>query len=159
MANGIRSEKTGLAIGSILHGRSFRCTLARTLAFSGGPLDTPGWPQRNLHTDEAKALEAGLPGIIVSGTQFEGLLLSYLTDLFGEHWYRNGKLEAKFVRNVFINDVVLPVVIVRDIETVGQEIVFHLDVWCERQDGEKALIGQACVNVPASESASGSIEG
>lgn len=159
MAHDLHPKSTRLAIGNTIRGKNFKCTLARTLAFSGGPFDEPGWPQRNLHTDTAKALEAGLPDIIVSGTQFEGLLLSHLTELFGGHWYRSGRLEAKFVRSVFIGDVVSPVATVLDIELDGKQAVFHLDVACERQDGEKALVGQARVDVPAAEFVSAPAQG
>jgi len=147
----LRPQHARLAPGAPIRGRALKCSMARTLAFSGGPLDEPGWPQRNLHTDIDKALEAGLPGIIVSGTQFEGLLLSHLVGLFGEHWYRNGRLEAKFVKSVLVDETVAPLATVCDIQLAGRQAEFRLDVACENQDGEKALVGQAQVSVPAAE--------
>jgi len=60
---------TATPLGTRFTGRSLALSLARVLAFSAGPLDEPGWPQRNLHTDRDKAREAGLEDIIASGTQ------------------------------------------------------------------------------------------
>ena len=129
---------TGCKIGDEFRGRSLHLTLSRVLAFSGGAFDEPNWPLRNLHTIREKALEAGLPDIIISGTQFEGLLLSHLVDLFGPAWHSAGELTAKIVKSAFVNDIVTPVAVVRD-TTHGVE----LDVWCEKQTGDKILVGQA----------------
>ena len=41
-------------------------TLERMLAFSGGPITTPDWPAKNLHTNFEKAKEAGLSAPIAS---------------------------------------------------------------------------------------------
>jgi len=71
-----------------------------------GGLDEPGWPHRNIHTDRATAQAAGLPDIIVSGTQFEGILITHLIGLFGVGWYQGGELEAKIVKSAFVNDEV-----------------------------------------------------
>jgi hypothetical protein len=130
-----------LVVGACLRGRSLKLTLARVLAFSGGNLDEPEWPQRNLHTDASKAREAGLPGIIASGTQFEGLLLSHLIDWVGDAWYAGGTLDAKIIKSVYINDSITPVARVTAIDDEAIEF----DVWCENQQGEKALIGYARV--------------
>jgi len=56
----------------------------RMLTFSGGPIDAPGWPAKNLHTDVEKATEAGLPAPIASGIQYEGHLVELLVQLFGQ---------------------------------------------------------------------------
>ena len=136
-----RTFDESLVAGACLRGRSLKFTLARVLAFSGGKFDEPGWPQRNLHTDADKAREAGLPGIIASGTQFEGLLLSHLVDRLGDAWYAGGSLDAKIIKSLYVDDVVTPVSQVKSIN--AKEI--ELDVWCENQRGEKTLVGQARV--------------
>ena len=93
------------------------------------------------YADADKAREAGLPGIIASGTQFEGLLLSHLVDRLGDAWYAGGTLDAKIIKSVYVDDVVTPVIQVKSIN--AKEI--ELDVWCENQRGEKTLVGQARV--------------
>ena len=67
-----------LEVGEVRSGRPLTLSLARVLSFSGGPIDAPNWPERNLHTDPAKAREAGLAHLIASGTQSEGMLIGFL---------------------------------------------------------------------------------
>lgn len=129
--------------GEVFRGRAIKLTLSRILAFSGGALDEPGWPQRNLHTDRAKAREAGLPDIIASGTQFEGVLLTHLVGLFGPSWSRGGELTAKIVKSAFVDDEVTPVAVVRNIRRDGGALAVELDVSCETQAGETLLVGEA----------------
>lgn len=131
------------AVGETLRGRTVTLTLSRVLAFSGGPLDEPGWPHRNLHTDRATALAAGLPDLIASGTQFEGILLTHLVDLFGPAWHRSGELEAKFIRSGRVNDAITPVAIVRAINDAEAGQTVEVEVWCETQAGDKLLVGSA----------------
>ena len=143
----MRGKLANCAVGEVLRGKTVRLTLSRVLAFSGGGLDEPGWPHRNIHTDRATAQAAGLPDIIVSGTQFEGILLTHLIGLFGAGWYQGGELEAKIVKSAFVNDEVTPVAVVRDIRGEGADATFDLDVWCERQTGEKLMLGHASARV------------
>jgi acyl dehydratase len=130
-------------VGEVRRGRGVTLSLGRILAFSGGPLDQPGWPARNLHTDRDKAREAGLEDIIASGTQFEGVLLTHLVSLFGPAWHRSGEIEARFIRSARVGDTVTPVAVVRERMAEGGSVRLGLDVWCERQDGEKLLVGRA----------------
>jgi hypothetical protein len=133
----------GAAIGQEFASRPLIFSLARILAFSGGDLAEPGWPQRNLHTDIEKAREAGLPGIIASGTQTEGLLVEMLIGLFGEAWLHRGALEIKFPRSVLVGDTVRCRAVLREIERPGGRDGYRLDVWCENQAGDKVIIGTA----------------
>lgn len=130
-------------VGDVYRGRSLTFTLARILAFSGGPLGEVGWPHRNLHTDRQAARAAGLPDIIASGTQFEGLMLSHLLGLFGMSWHSGGELEAKVIKSAFINDTITPVAVIESIEREKEAATVVLDIWCENQNGEKVLVGKA----------------
>lgn len=141
------SKLANCAVGEVLRGKTVGLTLSRVLAFSGGGLDEPGWPHRNLHTDRATAQAAGLPDLIVSGTQFEGILLTHLISLFGAGWYQGGELEAKIIKSAFVNDEVTPVAMVREIQGEGVDATFELDVWCERQTGEKLMLGRAAARI------------
>lgn len=131
------------APGDVLPGRAVTLSLARVLAFSGGDFDSPGWPHRNLHTDDAKAKDAGLPAIIASGTQTEGLLLGLLVGLFGRSWHSTGRIEAKFTRPVLVGETIRPVarLVSRTPEAQGERIL--LDIWCSNQDDVEAMVGQA----------------
>jgi acyl dehydratase len=123
-------------------------SLARVLALSGGPLGEAGWPQRNLHTDVAKAREAGLGGIIASGTQSEGLLIGFLVELFGERWYAGAELDVRFLKPVSVNETVRPVVRLVTREVVDDRERIMLECWCETNAGERVIDGRATVTVP-----------
>jgi hypothetical protein len=135
-----------LAVGSRLEGRAQPLTLARVLAFSGGPVDEPGWPQRNLHTDIDKAHEAGLDHIIASGTQSEGLLIGFLIDMFGSDWYGHGELEVRFRAPVRVGDSVRPVLRCTDKSILPGALRVSVECWCEVADGTRVIDGTAtCV--------------
>jgi MaoC like domain len=133
----------GAAIGQEFASRPLIFSLARILAFSGGSFAEPNWPARNLHTDIEKAREAGLPGIIASGTQTEGILVEMLIGLFGEAWLHRGVIEIKFPRSVFVDDTVRCRAVLQAIERQGSRDRYRLDVWCENQAGDKVIIGTA----------------
>lgn len=130
-------------VGTEFAGPVRRLTLERVLAFSGGPFSQPQWPDCNLHTNLDKARAAGLPGIIVSGTQFEGHLVDLLIELFGEAWFAAGTVETKIPRSLMLGDTVLPKAVLRDIRDEGGSRIFLLDVSCENQRGEPVLVGTA----------------
>ena len=96
------------AIGHVFEGKARKLTLARALALSGGPVETPGWPDKNLHTDLEVAKSTGLSEIVVSGTQWEGYLVGLLVDLFGIAWFGGGALDIKIPRSVKIDETLQP---------------------------------------------------
>ncbi|MCY4496921.1 MAG: MaoC family dehydratase [Rhodospirillaceae bacterium] len=130
-------------VGAMFAGPVRTLTLGRVLAFSGGPIETPGWPAKNLHTDGVKAAEAGLPAPIASGIQYEGYLVELLIRLFGDRWFREGELRTKYPRTVSVGDAVRPMARVASRSEDGDRVNFDLDVWCERSDSEKVLVGTA----------------
>jgi acyl dehydratase len=132
------------AVGESFDGRSLEFTLPRILAFSAGVPGDQGWPLRNLHTDEEKAREAGLPAMIASGTQSEGLLIELMLDLFGEAWFGTGIVELKLPMSVFVGDTVTPRATVTEIDEVPEGRRYSLEVWCEKQTGDRVLTGTAC---------------
>ena len=130
-------------VGAEFAGPDRTFAMVRMLAFSGGPIETPGWPAKNLHTDADKAAEAGLPAPIVSGIQYEGHLVELLVHLFGDAWFHAGVLQAKYPRTVAAGDVVQPRARVTSRSVDGGNIVYGLEVWCQRPDNEKILVGTA----------------
>lgn len=134
--------------GTVFPGRPRTLSASRVLAFSGGPLDQPSWPARNIHTDAAKARDAGLERIIASGTQSEGILIGHLINLCGMDWYRNGRIEVRFVKSVFVGETVAP--FVRLVGHKPSESVRDLtfDVWCDKADDVAVVVGTASCSIP-----------
>jgi hypothetical protein len=135
-------------IGTVFAGPVYHLSIERVLAFSGGPFSRPNWPDRNLHTDLEKAQEAGLPGIIVSATQFEGYLIDLLVDLFGETWFTAGAIENRIPKSLMLDDFVQPKAVLRAVDDDGETRTFTMDVSCENQRGEQVLVGAASCRLP-----------
>jgi hypothetical protein len=132
-----------LTLGEVLRGRPLRLSLARVLAFSGGPFDEPGWPQRNLHTDPGRARDAGLDGIIASGTQSEGLLIAFLGDVFGPDWYATGELDVRFLKPVAVDSVVCPELKLIAMAREDACVRLTAECWCATDDGVRVIDGTA----------------
>ena len=129
-------------------GQARELSVTRLLAFSGGPLSSPGWPARNLHTDTAKAAEGGLPAPIASGVQCESDLIRLLIELFGDAWFAHGRMHVKYPRPVFAGAVVQACARVRARTSEAQGSRIELDVWCETADKTVVITGTAsCIAV------------
>lgn len=133
----------GLREGQEIEGRPRVLTRGRLLAFSGGTLGTPDWPDRNLHTDAGAARDAGLDRPIASGQQAEGDLLRLLLGLFGDDWFAGGRLRVKFIKPVRAGDTVHARLRVRSVHRFDGGTTFVLDARCENQTGETVLAGEA----------------
>ena len=129
--------------GQVFPGNPRRLTLARALAFSGGPFDSPDWPEKNLHTDLKEANDAGLAAVVASGTQFEGYLATHLIALCGASWYSHGEWDVKIVRSVKVGDVVTPMAKLNSRKATDKGTKVDLEVWCENHAAEKVLVGTA----------------
>lgn len=136
-------------VGELYIGKARKLTWARALALSGGPFDTPGWPEKNLHTDLKMANDAGLSTVVVSGTQWEGYLVGLLVNMFGAAWFNGGRIDIKIPRSVKIGEIVQPKARVESRVQEGERVQIALSVWCENQDGEQVLVGTASCTVAA----------
>jgi acyl dehydratase len=141
-------DAAGFEAGRIVLGRVLKMTLARVLAFSGGALDEPGWPLRNIHTDLDTARQAGLDSIIASGTQSEGLLIGLLVDVFGDAWAGHGELELAFRKPVRVGDTVRPGLQWTHLTDTPAGARWVASVWCETAAGERVIEGTASCIAP-----------
>lgn len=136
-------------VGEVYTGKARKLTWARALALSGGPFETPGWPEKNLHTDLKAANDAGLSTVVVSGTQWEGYLVGLLVEIFGMAWFRGGHLDIKIPRSVKIDETVQSKACLEEREQEADAVRIALSVWCENQDGEQVMVGTASCAVSA----------
>ncbi len=130
-------------VGATFEGRVREMSLDRILAFSGGFFDEPNWPHKNLHTDLAKAQEAGLPDLIASGNHSVGILVELLVQLFGEIWLCHGELDLKVVNSVYAGDTVQAKAVVKERQETDNGTTVTLDAWCENQTGTLVIVGTA----------------
>jgi acyl dehydratase len=135
-------------VGTEFRGKARHLTMARALALSGGPLEMPNWPEKNLHTDLAAAEETGLAAVVASGTQWVGYTVGLLVELCGEAWFEYGELEIRITRSVKVGETLQPMAILDARESVPEGLKLQLGVRCENQDGEHVLIGKASCVIP-----------
>ena len=119
----------------------------RVYAFSGGFLQDPGFPKKNIHTDLEFAQSCGLKTRAASGAMFESYLVELMIDLFGEDWLRYGKMNLTFIAIVDPGDTLVPRAVVKSRQAEDSGVGFVMDVWCENQHGEKVVVGTATGSV------------
>ena len=124
-------EGPGAAVGPLVRA----ITSAMCEAFSG--------PEKNYHTDRAMAQALGFPDIVVQGMMSVCFVSELMTHAFGLGWQLGGKLDVRLVNVVWVNDVLTTHAKIREEVAEGAKRRVHLDVWCEKTDGTKALVGAA----------------
>ena len=114
----------------------------RTWLFSGGwPPETTNWPAKNIHTDLEFARSCGVQTLIASGNMAVGYLTEFLIDLFGEIWFREGKMSLNFVGPIKLGEKLRSKAVVQSkvVEDSGVRLV--VETWCENQHGDKLVVG------------------
>ncbi len=112
-------------------------TVAMCEAFSG--------PEKNYHTDRAAAQMLGFPDIVVQGMWSVCLVSDLMTAAYGLAWQLGGTLDLRLVNVVWVDDALTVRGKVREEVGEGAKRRLHLDVWCEKGDGTKAIVGTATV--------------
>ena len=110
-------------------------TIAMCEAFSG--------PERNYHNDREMARMLGFPDIVVQGMLSVCLVSELMTQAFGTGWLLGGKMDVRLVNVVWVDDLLATHGKVREEQAEGSHRRVHLDVWCEKADGTKTLVGSA----------------
>lgn len=139
---------SNVKVGDQFKGTAKKMTLPRLLMFSGGPMWDAAFPKSNIHTDDAFAKSTGLPGLCAAGTQYQAALAELMIDLFGDDWLSSGTLAVKLVDLVMVGQTVQARATVTKIEPDKGSTVVHMDIWSERDDGAKVLVGTASGRLP-----------
>jgi len=110
-------------------------TQAMCEAFSG--------PEKNYHNDREFARMLGFPDIVVQGMMTVCFVAELVTRAFGESWLRGGRMDLRLVNVVWVEDVITARGKVREEIAEGARRRVLLDVWAEKADGTKAVVGTA----------------
>jgi acyl dehydratase len=123
------------ADGERLAGLDKTITLEMCQAFSG--------PHRNYHTDREMAQAMGFPDVVVQGMMSVCFISELMTRNFGVGWFYGGKLQVNLVNVVWPNDMLRVSGAVRERVPEGARARIYCDVWCEKRDGVKTIVGAA----------------
>jgi len=105
------------------------------MAFSG--------PGENYHTNREAARALGFPDIVVQGMLPICFLSELLTREYGHGWLAGGKMDVRLVNVLWAGESVRACAeVTSEIPVAGARREF-LDVWVEKEDGTKVVVGQA----------------
>jgi acyl dehydratase len=105
------------------------------MAFSG--------PQLNYHNDREKARELGFPEIVVQGMLSVCLMAEMMTRRFGLGFYYGGRLDLRLVNVLWCNESTAARGLIVGRRAEGRRSRAELEVWCEKADGIKTVVGTA----------------
>ncbi len=137
------------AVGDEFVGMAKKVSLERMQMFSGGPLsNAPDWPSVNVHTDPDFAKATGVPRPCASGTQYQGYMVSFMLDLFGEDWMLDGSMQFKLIKLVLEGDTITTKVkIISKDEAADGAVTYGLEISSDNQDNEAVVTGTAAATV------------
>lgn len=108
---------------------------ATCMAFSG--------PSENYHTNRAAAQALGFPDIVVQGMLPICLVAEQLTRDFGRGFLAGGKIDVRLVNVLWADEEIRACAEAVEEVPEADRTRVHLDVWIEKADGTKVVVGSA----------------
>ena len=130
-----RSFKIGERGGDPIDSPMRKITDDMCMAFSG--------PARNYHNDKQMAVALGFPEIVVQGMLSVCLVAGMMTRRFGLGFLYGGKMDLRLVNVLWGNDVTGPKGLIVERRPEGQRSRAEAEVWCDKADGTKTVVGSA----------------
>ncbi len=100
-------------------------------------------PAKNYHNDIEEARKLGFPDIVVQGMMSLCFLSEMMTGRYGAGWYVGGRMNVNLVNVLWQSEQVSCRGAVREVTPEGSRRRAHLQVWCEKADGTKTVVGTA----------------
>jgi acyl dehydratase len=108
---------------------------AMCMAFSG--------PGINYHTDAEAARKLGFPDIVVQGMWSVCLIGEMMTQRFGLGFMMGGKFDLRLVNVLWVDEVSGAHGRIIERRAEGKRTRALVEVWCEKADGTKTIVGTA----------------
>lgn len=100
-------------------------------------------PSKNYHTDREQARALGFPDIVVQGMLTVCFLSELMTKRFGEGWYCGGRMAVNLVNVLWPDEPLVCRAAVKELAPEGARQRAHLEVWCQKDDRTKTVVGTA----------------
>ena len=100
-------------------------------------------PGRNYHTDAEEARKLGFPTIVVQGMMTTCFVHQLMQDAFGMGWVVGGKASLKLTNVLWVDEAVTARGRIREETPEGDRVRVHCDVWVDKADGARVLLGTA----------------
>lgn len=100
-------------------------------------------PGRNYHTDAEQARKLGFPNIVVQGMMSTCFVSQVMQRRFGMGWLQGGRMSVKLTNVLWVDERVTARARVRETAREGARTRVHCDVWIDKDDGTRILLGEA----------------
>lgn len=100
-------------------------------------------PGKTYHTDRDEAKKLGFPSIVVQGMMSTCFVSQVMQDQFGMGWLQGGKMSVKLTNVLWVDETVTAHARVREEQPEGTQIRVHCDVWVDKGDGARVILGTA----------------
>ncbi|MBC8187721.1 MAG: hypothetical protein H8E78_05885 [Proteobacteria bacterium] len=100
-------------------------------------------PAKNYHTDREEAKKLGFPNIVVQGMMSTCFVSQVMQDHFGMGWLEGGKMSVKLTNVLWVDESVTAHARIREETPEGSQSRVHCDVWVEKDDGSRVILGTA----------------
>jgi acyl dehydratase len=100
-------------------------------------------PGKSYHTDVEQARKLGFPNIVVQGMMTTCFVSRVMQDHFGLGWIAGGEMSVKLTNVVWVDETVTARAKVREEVREGTRTRVHCDVWVEKDEATKVLVGSA----------------
>jgi len=100
-------------------------------------------PEANYHNDREQAKKLGFPNIVVQGMMSTCFISQVMQDHFGMGWLEGGKMSVKLTNVLWVDETVTAHAKIRDETQEGTVTRVHCDVWVEKTDGTRVILGDA----------------
>lgn len=100
-------------------------------------------PEKNYHTDVEAAKRLGFPNIVVQGMMSTCFVSQVMQMEFGEGWLVGGRMDVRLTNVLWVDETVTARAKVREEEREGARTRVHCDVWVEKDDATRVLLGTA----------------
>lgn len=99
------------------------------------------------HWDPVYAAETGLAAPIQTGEMSTAYLSEMCVNYFGRNFFRNARMECRYVASTLANEVITTHGVVREKTPKGDGFRFEVEVWAENEHGEKKTVGRVEADV------------
>jgi acyl dehydratase len=106
-------------------------------------------PGKNYHTDKQQAEKLGFPNIVVQGMMSTCFVSQVMQDHFGIGWIEGGRMSVKLTNVLWVDETVSAHAKIREEVAEGTRTRVHCDVWVEKDDGTRVILGTASAIDPA----------
>lgn len=100
-------------------------------------------PGKNYHTDREEARKLGFPSIVVQGMMSTCFVSQVMQDGFGMGWVAGGRMSVKLTNVLWVGEKITAFGKIREEVPEGTRTRVHCDVWVEKGDATRVVIGSA----------------